>query len=643
MRKITIFGAGAVLALGAGALALHAVPGNNPLLNNVVPQAAAEGTSVFTMAMPASSAVENADYQGDSYFYMSRITWSYTDMSLKVNKACEYPVLMTLDGKQIGAVSASASSQIMLLEPMEWEGDVFPGELGISFETDINDAEKMASFKKAGTYEVTFPAGFFKLGNEEVGSFSFTYNVKTGVSDEPAEFKYTLTPNPAETTKSLSQITLKFEDVSYIDFSSTPSLIATLESEDGSLKLTSGYPTSNFVNEIVIPFGNQETEWVDGKYTLTVNPGTINLNDDNWDEGLHPGNFQGLKAEFNLKYEAPKPAPKLSDHISLYLPSNFDANKNNTRDFGMEMVVFGLNVTDTEMVAAKEADWIYMNYYAPGSEEPELMCSFAPDNELQVSITGIGAMDDNDSLIEFPAQTYLQLHFNYYEDDEIYGDFHKESALYKRDGRYEIVIPNGAFLLNDEKMEGVTLNFNYSASEPEVDFTYTLNPADGAAVGILESADDKNVIRFGINFPNATNIDYKGNGGGVLKDPEGVNVSSQYPEIDYDTKTITYKFGGSKTTWKEGQYTFQIKKNYIAVNLGFLDTGDEGNFPGLTATYIFSKSTSGVALIGIEAADSYDVYTLDGRLVSKGLAPEEMGTLENGLYIINGQKVLLRK
>ncbi|MDE5552838.1 MAG: hypothetical protein K2I91_06515, partial [Muribaculaceae bacterium] len=108
--------------------------------------------------------------------------------------------------------------------------------------------------------------------------------------------------------------------------------------------------------------------------------------------------------------------------------------------------------------------------------------------------------------------------------------------------------------------------------------------------------------------------------------------------------TITWSFyENSPYLFVDGEYTLTIRKNTIGADMDAERTG-EGNFPteDITVTYLVHNGT-GVALIGVDAADSYDVYTMDGKVVLLNAGNDAMLNLAPGMYIINGKKAFVRK
>ncbi|MDE5773742.1 MAG: hypothetical protein K2H86_04720 [Muribaculaceae bacterium] len=65
--------------------------------------------------------------------------------------------------------------------------------------------------------------------------------------------------------------------------------------------------------------------------------------------------------------------------------------------------------------------------------------------------------------------------------------------------------------------------------------------------------------------------------------------------------------------------------------------------PMAEAKFVFHYSVDTTKVAAIDAAESYTVYTIDGRMVYAGDDVNALSALEAGVYIINGKKVLLTK
>ncbi|MDE6295353.1 MAG: hypothetical protein K2M03_04740 [Muribaculaceae bacterium] len=93
-------------------------------------------------------------------------------------------------------------------------------------------------------------------------------------------------------------------------------------------------------------------------------------------------------------------------------------------------------------------------------------------------------------------------------------------------------------------------------------------------------------------------------------------------------------WGFSLATYqKEGTYTLQFP------NKTFLLNGE----PMEGTEFVFEYTIDPTAVNMIEVAESYVVYTIDGRVAYIGADRAAINGLDAGLYIINGKKVLLTK
>ncbi|MDE6811912.1 MAG: hypothetical protein K2J15_06120, partial [Muribaculaceae bacterium] len=83
---------------------------------------------------------------------------------------------------------------------------------------------------------------------------------------------------------------------------------------------------------------------------------------------------------------------------------------------------------------------------------------------------------------------------------------------------------------------------------------------------------------------------------------------------------------------ESGTYVFSIPGSDVIV--------DGYNYP-VNFTYTIN---SGMSAVNIPAANqAADIYAIDGRIVARNASIDVIKTLNPGLYIINGKKVLVRK
>lgn len=334
-----------------------------------------------------------------------------------------------------------------------------------------------------------------------------------------------------------------------------------------------------------------------------------------------------------FNYTTEQPGEEFRNHIALNLPNSFDANPSNSLSpFGTcGMGIIGLDV-DSKDIVVNDKCTATIKFFFNG----EILTEFVPSEE-RVMILGAGSYSDDSGLGEI--QPLMTAYFLLDESE----NFDDERFVQK--GTYELVIPDGAFLMEGRRMVGTTLTYTFDP-DAATEYAYVLTPNPEEKY----TEDPKNVLgTITITFPEAKQYvtwgDYK-TGGASLIDPNGVSIpqpSSAYATYPSgDMKSIRYTFGTASTVWpQQGVYTFTIEPNTIGIDY-YMDDDYDGQFQGLSVLYDIDNVTS-VALIGIDAADSYNVYTLDGKAVKLNAAPAEMFDIEPGLYIINGKKVYLRK
>lgn len=134
---------------------------------------------------------------------------------------------------------------------------------------------------------------------------------------------------------------------------------------------------------------------------------------------------------------------------------------------------------------------------------------------------------------------------------------------------------------------------------------------------------------YGVGTLNTNNV--------ITVKKDGAEASNISASIDYavdaDNK-VEITFAPEIT--EDGTYTVVIPEET------FYDLSDNLFNPELTYTFIVDNSTN---IGGVEVEDAnavVEVYSVDGCLVSKGKKADVMKKLVKGIYIINGQKVVIR-
>ena len=97
--------------------------------------------------------------------------------------------------------------------------------------------------------------------------------------------------------------------------------------------------------------------------------------------------------------------------------------------------------------------------------------------------------------------------------------------------------------------------------------------------------------------------------------------------------------------YRDGKLIISLDSNTLKLDD---NAGTEGAHTyGVTAVYEKGESqpvminvTTALQLIEALSGKPVDIYTIDGRLIGKGL--DSLPRLERGIYVINGQKVVVK-
>lgn len=157
-----------------------------------------------------------------------------------------------------------------------------------------------------------------------------------------------------------------------------------------------------------------------------------------------------------------------------------------------------------------------------------------------------------------------------------------------------------------------------------------VTPADGSTVKSIATVELTVDSKYGVGELNTNNV--------ITVKKDGAEASNISAAIDYATGDDMNKMMITFTPeiTEDGTYTVVIPEET------FYDLNGNLFNPELTYTFIVDKSTN---IGGVEVEDAnavVEVYSVDGCLVSKGKKADVMKKLVKGIYIINGQKVVIR-
>jgi hypothetical protein len=560
--------------------------------------------------------------------------------------------------------------------------NVTDGHNEFSFTSATVDGNKMtlsmnAAVAYMGDYELRIPAGCYKLDGEAGEAITLAYKV---VQSEKT-FEYTITPADGETIESFSSVVVTFPNIRKIaldDSDVYPLLEVYDEDYKDWAEVDVNYEAS--ANQLVITVPSYVT-MVSGKYNLTIPAKFIS--------GDNVVYASDILSSFTLQQAVPEfatvidpaegPVSSLKSfnivfkNIDTFLKNDYSAT-----------TMYYIEKEDGSKVSASES---YINEDAEGAP---LYIEFAEEitaagkytlvlpagsykvngilgNELsfkytivdktayQVLIDGV-AISDGDEVdgvksgivLEFPNATEVVV------DDSIeYPVVNENSAKYgwgesgdfgyagtegnqilfdvynvNASGEYEVYIPAGIVTVDGETIKG-DISVMFSIKEEVPEFTTTINPAEGT-VSSLKNFD---IIFNGVSTIQANN--YNTDTQYYIEDAAGSKTYSSDAFINYDAETgatpLHIEFSEITT---DGEYTLVLPAGSYKVD------GVSGNELRFKYTV---DSTSAVSSIFVNGVDSVDVYDLRGVRVLNNAKAADLRNLDSNVYIINGQKYLLRK
>lgn len=196
------------------------------------------------------------------------------------------------------------------------------------------------------------------------------------------------------------------------------------------------------------------------------------------------------------------------------------------------------------------------------------------------------------------------------------------------EGRLRLVIPKDQIQINGKN--------------PSRDVTYYWNMAleQGGDLNITPAPGTvKEIGDFVINFPEETTTIARGNGAiydiclyRYDEESDDYSMLASYnAKISKTEKKITLSCGETFTT--KGKYKLNIPNAFFIVDGKVIPAQN----------FIFEVDGTG-AVAGIESENNlFNIYDINGKVVILKANQEDVRNLENGLYIINGIKVLVNK
>lgn len=194
-----------------------------------------------------------------------------------------------------------------------------------------------------------------------------------------------------------------------------------------------------------------------------------------------------------------------------------------------------------------------------------------------------------------------------------------DQAIKPAPGRYQLGINERLYRIDSDTKYCNALSYDYTVISSGIN--YTVTPDNSTAQESLQS--------FTVTFPEATSLEL-GNGLASYMTQSLPYVNYLYYAKKVDDKSI--QFITSAPASFKGDYIFTSAENQIVLN---------GQPISIKVPFTLGE-TSGVNAVENQLPESFDIYSIDGRLVKAAATAEDLNLLPAGLYISGGKKILVK-
>ena len=430
-----------------------------------------------------------------------------------------------------------------------------------------------------------------------------------------------------------------------VEAAAAPAVTATWNIEEGAVIESFKEATVTFAGEGIEaakPWSTYDCTWfyakdADGNYALVENQCTA---------GYFDAAVSGTSVTLSLSEDCYTVPFTTKGEYRIVIPVggiyfNGDRENKNTEEYVLNFTIENDIVPPTEVNAAFTADpennatlaelkqvtLTFTEYEAVTVVEPDMMSgSNIPAVYMYDDLTGS----------TMPTGMYMFTRAGANANQvELYFDPNYGLESINVDGSYMIRIPTGAIKFGNDINAPIELNYTVKAGEVVVE-KLEVTASDPAVGSTIRTKWEEVIVTWN------KNIDMTYDGQCYVLDAEGNKVSDADGSYVYDENHMCVdnqlKFI-IKTPIEEaeGEYTLVIVAGYV------YDMADNTNVnEEIRLTYHVSNS-SAINSIKVDAVNGYVVYNLNGHRVMQTKKAADLYRLENGLYIINGQKVILNK
>lgn len=534
----------------------------------------------------------------------------------------------------------------------DWSSE---GENRVMNVMPVDENEEFTTISTPGNWTLTIAAGTFTLNGEENSEIIAKYTID---ADAPA---YILAPASGSDVDNLSKISITFPDVTEVEYNELPILI------DGPEYNASSVEVFGIGNTRTVSFRNPTAE---GKYTVTFPAGAFTLDGNASEETIAFYNFAcswaltpapgSVIEEFsNIVLTFPKATKveMVGSETSMML-----TNGNSYATPYLECVKDETAAVPTFILSLpREAQVPPVGTYTlvieegvfdvDGKESVEINAEYTiehdvttgyiqtPDGTIVYQDYGFdfAFIFDETSTITSPAKSAVHITL---DDEEIPAsayDMMAEGNMlmfmvfdpnYCKAGTLRVKIDEGAFRISNVSNAAIEATWNVVAPK-----TYTVvvtpeAPESGKYV------NDLSVIY--IYFPEATSGEVFNEYGVSLRKPDySYSQTGTMTLVDEGEEGVKFMVTFNPAPTTAGTYNFEAREGSFTLD------GSQAS-PEILISYAFDKDYNSIAGIYADENGNVTVYTLDGRAVLVDAPADKVKDLDNGFYIINGQKVCIK-
>lgn len=177
------------------------------------------------------------------------------------------------------------------------------------------------------------------------------------------------------------------------------------------------------------------------------------------------------------------------------------------------------------------------------------------------------------------------------------------------------------------------IELTYTIGDVEPQYTISVTPVPGDNIAIEE------INVFTVTFEGVKKIDFTTEAwsGYVLRVDEKGNTLEEFPATCEMISDVAYTVTMDRQATEFGIYRLVIPEAAVTVN-----DNEGASGPNKKATFDYNVTYSSVESIATEASE-FNVYSINGVCVLKNANVKDLKSLDKGIYVIKGQKVIIHE